>query len=89
MPGMEKMKRHLREMAARPAHFRQAALLKASGNFLTGGAILNDDKAMVGSMMLMQFENKLQLENWLSKEPYITGNVWQKWECHPFQVASV
>lgn len=80
---------HERRMAARPAHFRQAAKLKQSGNFLLGGAILNKQKEMIGSMMLVQFENKRELEDWLSVEPYLIGNVWQKWECHPFQVASV
>ncbi len=78
-----------RRMAARPAHFRQAAKLKLSGNFLTGGAILNEKEEMIGSMMLVQFENARDLEDWLSIEPYIICNVWQKWEWHPFQVATV
>ncbi|MFI5156627.1 MAG: YciI family protein [Chitinophagales bacterium] len=82
-------KAHERRIAARPAHLKQAAKLKQSRNLLTGGAILNEKKEMIGSMMLVQFENKQELESCLSIEPYIIGNVWQKWECHPFQVASV
>jgi uncharacterized protein len=78
-----------RRMAARPAHFKLAARLKSSGNLLTGGAILNDKQEMIGSMMVVQFENIQGLEDWLSIEPYILGKVWQKWEYHPFLVASV
>lgn len=78
-----------RRRSARPGHFRQASLLKKSGNFLTGGAMLNDKMEMVGSMMLVQFENQEELEAWLKIEPYILGEVWKKWEWHLFRVADV
>jgi len=78
-----------RRMATRPTHFVRARELKASGNFITGGAILNDEGEMIGSMMVMQFDTEQALREWMDTEPYITGNVWQKIEVRPFKVADV
>lgn len=78
-----------RRMASREAHFEGARNLKANGNFVIGGAMLNDEAKMIGSMMIVQFETKELLQQWLDEEPYINGKVWQKIEVHPFKVAHV
>ena len=78
-----------RRMTARPLHFVRARELKASGNFITGGAILNEQGQMIGSMMIIQFETEDQLKEWMDTEPYITGKVWQNIEVKPFRVADV
>jgi uncharacterized protein YciI len=78
-----------RRMAARPAHFEGARSLKAKNNFITGGAILNEEGKMKGSVMIMQFETEADLHHWLENEPYIKGNVWKKIEVKPFRVADV
>ncbi len=78
-----------RRMNNRPAHFENARKLKANGNFIMGGAMLSDEGKMIGSMMVMQFETKEQLQNWLDSEPYITGKVWEKMDLRPFRVAHV
>ena len=76
-------------MNVRPAHFENARKLKANGNFITGGAMLNDEGKMIGSMMVVQFETKEQLQQWLDTEPYITGKVWEKMDIRPFKIAEV
>ena len=76
-------------MNNRPAHFENARKLKATGNFIMGGAMLNDEGKMIGSTMVMQFETKEQLQQWLDTEPYITGKVWQKMDLRTFRVADV
>jgi uncharacterized protein YciI len=78
-----------RRMAARPNHFRQAAKLKSNGNFVIGGAILNENQQMIGSVMIVQFNNEMELNGWLKIEPYILGKVWIRWEVHPYRVAEV
>ena len=49
-------------MHVRPHHFEGARELKKSSNFIFGGAILNDDGKMIGSVMVMQFETVEELE---------------------------
>ena len=78
-----------RRMKARPAHFDNSRRIKASGNFVLGGAMLNDEGKMIGSTMVLQFESKEELQQWMDTEPYITENVWQKIDIRPFRVADV
>jgi uncharacterized protein len=78
-----------RRMKARPAHFDNSRRIKASGNFVLGGAMLNDEGKMIGSTMVLQFETREELQQWVDTEPYITGNVWQKIDIRPFRVADV
>lgn len=78
-----------RRMAARPRHVDGAKALKASGNFVVGGAMLNDEGKMIGSTMIVQFETDEEMEAWKQNDPYITQNVWESVEVKPFKVADV
>ena len=78
-----------RRMNARSAHFDNSRRIKANGNFIVGGAILNDEGKMIGSTMVVQFETKEELQQWVDTEPYITGKVWKKIDIRPFKVADV
>ncbi|MES2275870.1 MAG: YciI family protein [Bacteroidota bacterium] len=78
-----------RRMDVRPHHFDAAKQLKFQGNFILGGAILNDEGNMIGSTMIMQFENDEELEAWKQSEPYITQGVWETVDVKPFKVANV
>ncbi|TFF30339.1 YciI family protein [Mucilaginibacter psychrotolerans] len=78
-----------RRMGVRPHHLDGAIALKASGNYILGGAILNDDGKMIGSVMVLQFENEEQLEAWKMSEPYITQKIWESVDVKPFKVAQV
>lgn len=78
-----------RRMAARPLHFDKARELKAKNRFIKGGAILNNEGKMIGSVMLMQFEDEQDLENWKQNEPYIIHKVWETVDIKPFKVADV
>ena len=78
-----------RRMNARPAHFECARKLKSNNNFILGGAMLDDTGKMIGSTMVVQFETEEGLKEWLDKEPYIQGSVWEKFEVRPFRVAGV
>lgn len=76
-------------MNVRPHHLDEAKELKEKGNFILGGAILNDDGKMIGSVMILQFETDEELEAWKKGEPYITQKVWESVDIKPFKVANV
>ena len=78
-----------RRMDSRPAHFVNARRMKENGKFVFGGAILDDEGKMIGSMMVVQFNTPEELELWMQTEPYITGQVWQKTDIRPFRTADV
>ncbi len=78
-----------RRQATRPAHLEGVKQLKAQGHLLFAGAMLDDQEQMRGSTMVVDFESREALQNWLDQEPYILQSVWQKIEIHPFRVANV
>lgn len=78
-----------RRMNVRPHHLDGANELHASGNYVVGGAILNDEGKMIGSVMIVQFENEEELQAWQQREPYITQKIWETVDVKPFKVAVV
>jgi uncharacterized protein YciI len=78
-----------RRMNVRPHHLDAAKDLKANGNYVLGGAILNQDGKMIGSVMILQFETEEALEAWKQNEPYITQKIWESVDVKPFRVATV
>jgi len=76
-----------RRMAVRGEHLGKIDLLKKSGEFLFGGAILNDEGKMIGSVIVYEFPDRAALDNKLNDEPYFTNGVWKKIEIHPFRMA--
>jgi uncharacterized protein len=76
-----------RRMDVRPHHLDGVRKLKASGNYIVGGAILDEDGKMVGSVMILQFEVEEELEAWKQGEIYITQKIWESVDVKPFKVA--
>ncbi len=78
-----------RRMNVRPHHLDGARELKANGNYVIGGAILNDEGKMIGSVMIIQFETEEELQLWQQNEFYITQKIWESYDIKPFRVAEV
>ncbi len=78
-----------RRMAVRPFHLAGARMLKENNNFVTGGATLDKEGKMNGSIMIVQFETEDDLKKYMENEPYIKESVWQEVEVKPFKVADV
>jgi len=78
-----------RRMQVRTDHLAGASKLKANGNFVTGGATLDEAGQMNGSVMIVQFENEEAFQHWYDNEPYIVNGVWKQIEVKPFKVANV
>ncbi|MFN8347225.1 MAG: YciI family protein [Spirosomataceae bacterium] len=78
-----------RRMSVRGRHLEGAKVLKSNGNFIMGGALLDPDGKMIGSMMVVDFEEERQMNQWLQNDPYVTGKVWEKIDVKPFRQAAV
>lgn len=75
-----------RRMASREAHIALGNESVKRGEHLLGMALLNDRGDMCGSVMLVDFQNRQALDEWLSKEPYVTGGVWKNIEVHECRI---
>jgi uncharacterized protein YciI len=78
-----------RRLNVREEHLKRISLLKKSGEFLLGGAILDDNGKMIGSMIVYDFPDRQSLEERLKDEPYLTEKVWEKTEIQPFRIAKI
>jgi uncharacterized protein YciI len=83
-PGAEE-----RRMAVRQEHLDKIADWKARKEFIAGGAILDDNGKMIGSMVLYEFPDRAALDEKLKTEPYIINGVWKKIEIRPFRLAKI
>ena len=78
-----------RRLAARPAHFENMAKVKAAGNYILGGAILDSNDKMIGSTVVLQFALATDLQAYLDSEPYIQQGVWVDWKVMSFKMATI
>ena len=78
-----------RRLNVREEHLKRISLLKKSGEFLFGGAILDNNGKMIGSMIVYDFPDRQSLEERLQDDPYLKGKVWEKTEIHPFRLAKI
>jgi uncharacterized protein len=76
-----------RRAKTRPTHLESIGPLVEAGHVLVGGAILSDAGEMVGSMLLVDFPERDDVDTWLSKDPYVTEGVWRSTEVVPFRTA--
>lgn len=76
-----------RRQAARPKHLEGTKQMQANGTMILGGAMLDDNGTMIGSVMVVEMPDRAAVDAWLAKDAYSTGGVWKKIEVRPFRVA--
>ncbi len=76
-----------RRLAVRDSHIAGAIELKNKGNLIAGGAILDDAGRMIGSTTSVAFESRAELDAWLERDPYVTGDVWRDITITPIRLA--
>ncbi len=76
-----------RRIAAREEHLKQVEIYSEKGNFLMATAILDEQGNMCGSIMLVDFPSRAELNSWLEIEPYVKGGVWKNIEIYDAKVA--
>lgn len=76
-----------RRLAVRDSHIAGAIELKNKGNLIAGGAILDDTGRMIGSTTYVEFESRVELDAWLERDPYVTGDVWRDITITPIRLA--
>lgn len=75
-----------RRMAVREAHLKLGDSMEASGERWYGCVILDNNDKMIGSMAVMDFPSEKELQEWLKKEPYVVGKVWETIEIYKCNV---
>jgi uncharacterized protein YciI len=75
-----------RRLAAREGHLATSAAGIKTGEHLVGAALLDDAGKMRGSVMIVEYPSRKEVDDWLAREPYVTGGVWKKVEVIPCKI---
>ncbi len=73
-----------RRMAVRPRHLE--GMEKLGGHVVCAGGLLDEAGKMKGSVLVMDFENRAELDQYLANEPYVQEKVWEKIEVERLNV---
>ena len=77
-----------RRTATRPAHLEYGKPLVEAGRFKYGGALLDSEGNMIGSMMVVDYPSEEALRTeFLAGEPYVVNGVWETITIYPFNLA--
>ncbi len=67
-----------KRMAVRPRHLE--GMNKLGKHIICAGGLLDDAGKMKGSVLVLEFDSRAELDDYLASEPYITEGVWEKVE---------
>ncbi len=73
-----------KRMEIRPRHLEGIERIKE--HVICAGGLLDDEGKMKGSVLIMEYESREQLDEYLANEPYVQENVWQKIEVERINV---
>ena len=66
-----------RRMSVRPKHLENMMKLKDEGHVMAAGGLIEDGGRLAGSYLVMDFESREALDEYLAGEPYVAAGVWQ------------
>lgn len=73
-----------KRMEVRPRHLEGIERIKEHD--ICAGGLLDDEGKMKGSVLIMEYDSREQLDEYLANEPYVQENVWQKIEVERMNV---
>ena len=76
-----------KRMAVRPRHLE--SLAKLGKHIVCAGGLLDDGGKMKGSVLILDFEDRSALDNYLKNEPYAAEHVWEEIKVETMNVVIV
>lgn len=76
-----------RRARVRERHLEGIRPLVDAGRMPIGGAFLDDDGVMRGSMLVLEAEDEAEVRRLLEEDVYVREGVWERFEIRPFKRA--
>lgn len=73
-----------KRMEVRPRHLE--GIEKVREHVICAGGLLDEEGKMKGSVLIMEYENRELLDDYLAHEPYVQEKVWEKIEVERMNV---
>jgi uncharacterized protein YciI len=78
-----------RRMATRPEHLEKIAAAAERGEEIIGGALLDDNGEMCGSMLVFDVESRARVDELIAADPFTRDQVWGEVNVMPLKIAPV
>ena len=65
-----------KRMEVRPRHLE--GMKKLSEHIISAGGLLDDNGKMKGSALIMDFDSRGELDDYIANEPYVVEEIWEK-----------
>ena len=73
-----------KRMEVRPRHLE--GMKKLGSHIICAGGLLDDEGKMKGSVLILDFPSRTELDAYLAAEPYVVEQVWEKIEVETLNV---
>lgn len=73
-----------RRMEVRPRHLE--GMEKLRSHIICAGGLLDNEGKMKGSVLILDFPSRDDLDSYLASEPYVVEQVWEKIEIETMNV---
>ena len=73
-----------KRMEVRPRHLEGIERIRE--HVICAGGLLDEEGKMKGSVLIMEYENREQLDKYLANEPYVQEHLWEKIEVERMNV---
>lgn len=73
-----------KRMSVRPQHLEGMA--KLGEHVVCAGGLTDEEGKLKGSVLVLDFEDRSGVDDYLSNEPYVINNVWEKIVVEPINV---
>lgn len=77
-------KKLARRMEVRPRHLE--GMEKLRSHIICAGGLLDNEGKMKGSVLILDFPSRDDLDSYLASEPYVVEQVWEKIEIETMNV---
>lgn len=73
-----------KRLEVRPRHLESIKRIRE--HVVCAGGLLDDEGKMKGSLLVMEFESRQELDEYLANEPYVQEHVWERIEVERMNV---
>lgn len=73
-----------KRLEVRPRHLE--GMQRLGDHIISAGGLLDEDGKMKGSALILDFDSRAELDEYLANEPYAVEKVWERIEVEPINV---
>jgi len=76
-----------RRMSVREKHLEGIRAMIDDGRLISGGAFLDDNGQIIGSICIVDMPSRADVEAWIAADPYTANKVWGEIEIRDVKLA--